>query len=707
MANELDTNQEAILESVKAAIKTLMSAGTDINPYSVAREAEIDPVDVFNSKPAMDELIKARGDAATYNIDAELALQYQEISQELEKAVGINQELYDRGSELAERVVELEAKVAELETEAEQLAMQLQNAWSVGYQKGLADAKEKQVMTTGEVATEVIPPPRVVAGPNESVVSTGEELPIVGEPLIETHETEYRHIEDEDESAPEVKMPAPVGAASAQEQSGQPADIAGYNDRVFNAVKEGPAGPKPSDLYSALSWKQIETTYQYSTVQGRAGANLYFEPLPSGDSPEPPAPEPAPAPVPAPAPAPVPAPAPAPAPEPERRQRKMANISFDPPEEPIVGAGGRIEGLADTFVESLSQDPFTQSLTDAPSLNSMLGVGQTLSQSERSPFERPPSRSDTVDLSKVDEKKNAEVETFSALTALPLSEPGDELDLDKLDIFEGLEDIEELSNIEVIEDVILPDEPDKQSTSTNNASAINGDLKDLIKNRIKQAHDNQGEPQSEPLAETPGEQAQTQSTGQPATDPASISAEAIRQGVRSKFVGGKSAPSPGPAVAPTTATSGTAPGAPGATQGSTQGTTQGSIPGSTPGAATAGASTQSAGIPSEPAAAPGTGTGTGTAAPRAVPPEIRKNCMILGVRPEDLTVKNVIDAWKAQITAPGVHPDQGGDHETALYLNIAKETLVKYVESQAPKLGKKFGTQGAVRQNPDKGTDKK
>jgi hypothetical protein len=91
--------------------------------------------------------------------------------------------------------------------------------------------------------------------------------------------------------------------------------------------------------------------------------------------------------------------------------------------------------------------------------------------------------------------------------------------------------------------------------------------------------------------------------------------------------------------------------------------------------------------------------------------------MILGVRPEDLTVKNVIDAWKAQITAPGVHPDQGGDHETALYLNIAKETLVKYIEAQAPKLGKKFGQQAqaretpkapfTMRQNPDKGTDKK
>jgi len=91
--------------------------------------------------------------------------------------------------------------------------------------------------------------------------------------------------------------------------------------------------------------------------------------------------------------------------------------------------------------------------------------------------------------------------------------------------------------------------------------------------------------------------------------------------------------------------------------------------------------------------------------------------MILGVRPEELTSKIIIEAWKAQIAAPGVHPDQGGDTETAVYLNLAKDTLIKWVEAQAPKLGKKFGQQSqardsqskpfTMRQGPDKDTDKK
>ena len=106
-------------------------------------------------------------------------------------------------------------------------------------------------------------------------------------------------------------------------------------------------------------------------------------------------------------------------------------------------------------------------------------------------------------------------------------------------------------------------------------------------------------------------------------------------------------------------------------------------------------------------------------APRVVPPEIRKACMILGVRPEELTVKLVVDAWKREMSQPGVHPDTGGDTETAIYLNNAKVELVKWIEAQTPKLGKKFGGQtGAKPQEsgkpfimgqkpPDKGQDKK
>jgi len=76
---------------------------------------------------------------------------------------------------------------------------------------------------------------------------------------------------------------------------------------------------------------------------------------------------------------------------------------------------------------------------------------------------------------------------------------------------------------------------------------------------------------------------------------------------------------------------------------------------------------------------------------KQIPPEIRKACMILGLKPEDATQKSVIEAWKKQIASPGVHPDLGGDTEAAVYLNTAKDQLVRWLDQQAPKLGKKFG----------------
>jgi len=63
-----------------------------------------------------------------------------------------------------------------------------------------------------------------------------------------------------------------------------------------------------------------------------------------------------------------------------------------------------------------------------------------------------------------------------------------------------------------------------------------------------------------------------------------------------------------------------------------------------------------------------------------IPPEIRKACMLLGVRADDLTLASVLKAWKQQISAPGVHLEQGGDRESAIYINSAKDTLVRWLE---------------------------
>ncbi len=87
--------------------------------------------------------------------------------------------------------------------------------------------------------------------------------------------------------------------------------------------------------------------------------------------------------------------------------------------------------------------------------------------------------------------------------------------------------------------------------------------------------------------------------------------------------------------------------------------------------------------------------------PRNVSPDIRKACKMLGLRPEELSKPAVIEAWKREMAKPGVHPDTGGDTEMAMYLNNAKDTLVRYLEAQAPKLGKVFGAKAS-----DHGKDK-
>lgn len=100
------------------------------------------------------------------------------------------------------------------------------------------------------------------------------------------------------------------------------------------------------------------------------------------------------------------------------------------------------------------------------------------------------------------------------------------------------------------------------------------------------------------------------------------------------------------------------------------------------------------------AAAPAAGggpTSSSTTNPSVVtkhlPPEIRKHCMILGIRPEELTKDAVMKEWKKQITS--VHPDlQGGDNESSIFLNTAKDALLKWLDANSPKLGGKFGSKG-------------
>ncbi|MBN9395891.1 MAG: hypothetical protein J0H83_11660 [Candidatus Melainabacteria bacterium] len=501
------------------------------------------------------------------------------LEADLVRAVEINEDLYNKAVELQERVAELESKVDELEQEAETLAMQLQNSYALGYKKGQADVLSQKTTLDQAPAYQVEQTPRPAVAQdlyqNDSDPSTTSDT----EPVVEDQPLQEPHTQT-------VAQPA------------------GYNDQIYNAVVENRTPINGGDLYSNLSWKNIETVYQYSTVAGRPNTDLYFEPFPK-------------------------------APKSQSQQETQA-----------------------------IQNKARQTGTNLPP------VGK-LSQTTPPQDHKPIFASDPIDY-------DPHTATFDGLDAVPTleesrAEAPDELDLEKLDIFEGLDDFENLREIKVIEDVVLPEMSstsnlDQQSQGqasqdSANKSVSEDDLRDLIKLRIQQAQTH-GE-DAKPSAKITENNLQAQAP-HPAGNPNLVSppetqehgnqhrepiptAEMLRPGTRNKFIGGKA--------------HATADGMP-------------QPAGASPGPATGAVS--------------GGQAGNVAPAPKALPPEIRKACMLLGLRQEELTEKNIREAWKAQITQ--VHPDrEGGDHESAIYLNIAKEQLLKWLEDSSPKLGKKFG----------------
>ncbi|MBN8659181.1 MAG: hypothetical protein J0M35_02380 [Candidatus Obscuribacter phosphatis] len=663
-------NEEITLEVLDAAIKEAKGDDLDINPFTLARKLSVEPHILFESRELMGRIIEARrkaqGDSATFSLDSELLLKVKELEGELNRLTEINQELYDRGLSLEDQLVAVEAKMSDLETEAETLAMQLQNSWHLGYNKGLADGKAQGGVAVAEVGEPV-------------GHTTAEHEPVVLE-LTDTEEagqTEPAKAGDKD--LPEEQDIAETKSAEIEEVAAEsPKEIIGsndstdtgefqakpsYNDRVYNAVSSSFVANSSKENYGSFSWREIETVYQYSTVAGRPNINLYFEPFAQPPQEEDDEQEQNQEPS-----KPKEAAAVKPSKIGETSALPIIEDFLTKPEEPSEQAKNQAKLQTET-----QPIPGAAAYFQAQAKAEEAAKQKEKEKSEESP--RPRKRrtdefhADTaaIDMGEsltlgaefyqglgvinADADRRPELSTFDSLTAVKTDEGGkDELDLDKLDIFEGLEDIEELSQIEVIEDVVLPDMPKNtggESKSNNSQDSSESrfesqidsqesqretqdgikqmelgpeDLRELVKNRIKQAeveHQTEKQPQVKQDDEAAA---------------AKLDAEAIKQGVRNKFVGGK-APSqetPAPAVVST---------------------------------------------------------------PRVVPPEIRKACMILGVRPEELTVKVVVDAWKREMSQPGVHPDTGGDTETAIYLNNAKVELVKWIEAQTPKLGKKFGSQ--------------
>lgn len=688
MASEAENSPEVTLESVEVALKAIKSDDLDINPFTVARQLEVSPHHIFQSRELMARVLEARrktqGDSATFTYDSEMAGRVVEMEGEIAKLLEVNQELYDRALALEEQSLAFEAKIVDLEQEAETLAMQLQNSWHLGYQKGVSDEKNK--------AQEAKPAPKAEETEKSAPHITADHEPVVKAPEAEIETPVEKPIEKQaekkvekeaeeksEEISPEkLKGPAltaVTGKAKASEEGPKEnittgdfeAQAAGYNDKIFNAVSDSFFATSSRENYSAFSWRDIETVYQYSTVAGRPGINLYFEPFHQSPLPEPEhferrekVSEPVVTEV---------------LPEPEAETpSKQADTGANIPRftatsqaevkeeqkvsqgetQPIPGAVAFLQAQAQAQEAARRQERGEPNERSARAETAPMPVfepkgisisasgsfstsakhaheDEDLPEGMAERFYTPLTEGLTqsyVDLQAVPDSlvNRSEVSTYDSMDALRFDEKKDELDLEKLDIFEGLEDIEELKNIEVIEDVVLPPESGAETQPGSEAetgesevvkqTASPEDLRELVKNRIKQAQEHQEAP--------PEVQKQSHDN---------IKIDDLKAGARNKFVGGK-AGAPEAAAAP---------------------------------------------APPPPAA------------PRVVPPEIRKACMILGVRPEELTVRIVMEAWKREIASPGVHPDLGGDTETAIYLNTAKDELIRWVDAQSPKLGKKFG----------------
>jgi hypothetical protein len=476
-------------------------------------------------------------------------------------------------------ILELEAKLAELQQEADMLALQLQNAFNIGYQKGLSERTPEnpdQISAqdiSNAAAQSEFTPTQSAPVPTEQV-STGDQVVYTPGQYYEMHQ-----------EMPNVEMrqsePAP---ATLYDQHG-----AWEPDRVMNFAKTGPYVASTFNPLESLSWRDLETVYSMGVLSIRDFSKNLTD-YAQGGSTEEVAPE---------TPEAATLPEDADAVEQASKKRKGPDIDYS------------------LHTEEAHQQPETN-------------VFQPKEEVGDGPAAEAPKGENALDF--IDEL----------------------IDIDKLDIFESLEELEELGTIDVLNEPInidfsQPAEKTVEEPVVEPAQVSDEQLRELIKNRAA-------------AAKEMGSDAEVR------TPPAPPGSTAGLSGLK-KFVGGKAAPNPG---------------------------LGGSLAGGLGG-----------GQPAEPAAAaPGASTSSNASnvLSKHIPQEIRKNCMLLGLRPEELTKETVLKEWKKQITA--VHPDLGGDTESSIVLNTAKDSLLRWLEQNTPKLGGKFGSKAGGSSSPFTGKTK-
>lgn len=626
MVNETIGKMEVDKETVLAAIKAVKEKGLDINPFTVADEAKVGAQAVYSQSEYMNLIVEERGSPLVVNVDevAELKKELKGLESRVRQLQIQNEVLtmqqqtqYELGHKLG--VIEGK-KLKAQEIAAQEAAKALAGDGDIDLEMERKESKRASATETGESNviqlsdTNYVPeligqapePPALAQMPHEDegwdtpeVVGEAELLAEAQEPQEETPDVAAYHepaavMESLKEAESEANFPAEeleagiptaVFLSAVEDMSETFGDS--YSQKVFNAARSGPFVASEFNPMLELSWKDLETVYHF-----RAKSLKDFSRQIQQNQPPPP-----------------------PAPPPPAKQNVRLPLEFE-------GNGDLDERHIDEITplpsETLTGENWDR-FEDAQTQQS-LGGESYIQHPDETTLEPQ-----ALEAESVQEFDNTQAEPAAG-----------GFDLDSMDIFEGLDDYGNLEDIEIIQDV--------QLTQEGNAPS-DDELRDLIKNRIKQAKEVVAEP------------------------PPGAALKEEPKGLGSKFIGGKARPKPGETG-----------------QAQADAPPAGSGPAPPPAAG---------GTPPPPAPQPQAGQSPGGPGfVRQVPPEIRKACMLLGVRPEEMTIESVTDAWKRQITSPGVHPDQGGDTESAIYLNTAKDTVLRWLYDQAPKLGKKWGPGG-------------
>ncbi|MCA9816220.1 MAG: hypothetical protein H6677_09025 [Candidatus Obscuribacterales bacterium] len=439
---------------------------------------------------------------------------------------------------------ELEARLEELQQEADNLALQLQNAWHVGYEKGLAQAG-------GQGAA---PEPVMQQAPEAEIEEEVEaELPYTEEIIEEEDEELAQSVEDErfddqQEVEHQEEQPAEVELDSdSDEETLATHELKADEKAVINFTQDGPYVSSDFNPLNDLSWRDLQTVYSMGVLSPKD-----LDPTRA----------------------------------PANEIESQVVQQFGYPQKKPTDTSTNLDALQPGAPPQASLDGLDTSETHFVSFH---------------------GGEDAPDAIREDQMLTREEEVV-----IP--------DFDQMDIFEDIEELEELGKIEVPDDM-LADVPVDQVVKEENVTGE--DLQNLIKERIKKAQEQHHVEQTVRTMPNPGQDAGADKGGYSGLN---------------KFVGQNVKPTEG-----------------------------------------------------GPAAAPPPVAGLQNPALKAAPREIVKACRILGITPEDLTKEKVNKAWKDQIASPGVHPDLGGDTEAAIILNAAKDELLQFIESSAPKLGKKFG----------------